>query len=962
MLQSSNDCSFSVYLQKTYNTTISYEHKAEIMDFQDLNHLTEESEAFTPLKLQSFQIAEDLDQNDVLEKIPHGLTAKKNRRKSYQQEPSHNELFSLTPQRVPLTAPRPNVLNSRPIGLSPLNNIKRSLTGQLKALKGGKENFSPVKVLNTNDQMVDPEIVSPTKLQDFTPSSPERLHNKRHSLFDEPEATKKHQKLGDSSIIESSEIQVDDDDLLLVTGHQSPAQINTTDAQDIEAKVEPDVNEKTSESDEELVEQEEFSRIDAFENDEIKLSETIPTQVDDVQVDIDSKALATPSRLTEPVAISPKTEQCSRVVDESGLLLDTSKSPFADDSYVSPDSPLSQHNNSVVDPSNKNVLESLDELDDIPESYMLHERSRRASNPKSIPFFTISQVHEIQEDFKKETAKLEENIREKSLKIGALSNEINESKNKIYQLKDEFDSVTLQKMQISKENDLLKSEFEVFKNEMADMELVIKSDEDKLRRHQHVISKFKERVKELNESISAKQQEIETLSKEIERFSALEQDYRERESYNEQQKHELELKIKVESEEKKSVQEQLDFLQKESAALKNTLEDLVNKNKLLKEKLTASDQLIQDKELAISEISTKFQSEESALSEIQAEKDDLIAELEKLNKSIDTLKSQLEAKESQFSEAIIALQNSDKQLLLKDSIIIGIKGAVRTLKEEIFILRDSEDRGLSQIRTLSTDLEEATELLTIRKAEVAELNIELEQFRSEMKNLKSVIEEKNYQIDQLNDTISESSHALEFKNAKIKQLDDEIQKQESEHLAELESFHKEMSNVQAMLSSKSNELFKLREERDFLQREHDMLKYELGSVKEEFSDSDVRISNLKVKLNDAKNQCQSLEETVQTLRNEKASFEKETEKRLQQLAEDLYIQYSKKHEQKVQVLKKNYESKWQSKVHKLDSENERLRRDIEGLNSQLEREKAEKNEIIKLWDQFKENEGAGITN
>lgn len=931
------------------------------MDFQDLNHLTEESEAFTPLKLQSFQIAEDQDENDVLEKIPHGLTAKKNRRKSYQQAPSQNELFSLTPQRAPLTAPRPNVLNSRPIGLSPLNNIKKSLTGQLKALKGGKENLSPVKVIADEAESATMNIVvSPTNLQNSTPSSPERLQNKRHSLFDEPEDNKKHQKLEDASIVEDIDAQGEDDELLLVTELQSAPQVSPIGTQ--ETKNESQDTENTNGSDEELVEQEELSRIDAFENEEIKISEVIPTQVDNVQVDIESTVLATPSRLTEPVAISPKTEQCSRVVDDSGLLLDTSKSPFADDSYVAPDSPLSQHNNSVVESSNKNVLESLDELDDVPEGYMLHERSRRASNPKSVPFFTIAQVHEIQEDFKKEVAKLEENIREKSSRIAGLNNEINESKNDLYQLKDKIDSVTLQKMQILKENDLLKSEFEVFKNEMADMELVIRSDEDKLKRHQHVISKFKERVKELNESIAGKQGEIEKLTNEIERSAALENDYKERERYHEQQIHELELKIKIEGEEKKSIQDQLTFLEKENSVHKETVEDLTNQKISLKEKLAASDQLIQEKEQIITEFSDKFHSEELTLSGFQAERDTLLTDLGALKETIDDLKSQLEIKKSEFLEIITTLQTSEKELLLKDSIITGVKGAVRTLQQEISSLKTSFSNESLQVQKLSVDLDEANELLTIRKAEVAELNIELEQSRCEMNNLKSVIEEKNYQIEQLNDTITESSHALEFKNAKIQQLDDEIQKQESEHLAELESFHKEMSNVQSMLSSKSNELFKLREERDFLQREHDMLKYELGSVKEDFSDSDVRISNLKLKLNETKAQCQSLEDTVQTLRAEKASFEKETEKRLQQLAEDLYIQYSKKHEQKVQVLKKNYESKWQHKVSKLESENERLRRDVEGLKSQLERENAEKNEIIKLWDQFKENEGAGIAN
>lgn len=925
------------------------------MEIQDLNHLSDAPETFTPLKAQPFQIAEDQDE-DILEKIPHGLTAKKNRRKSFQPGTSKVASFSYTPQRAPLTAPRPNVLNSRPIGFSPMNQTKRSLIDQLKAVKGGKENFSPVK---THFKTFDIENKATDSLLNLeaTPSSPERSSNKRRSSPDEPQSNHKHQKTTHPQDLAVA--ADDDDDLLLIPEHPSSLFGDRTlddQANENQEELKSDLNELNSDP----VEPEELSRIEAFDLKEVE-SEVIPTQVDEVQIGISSKTPITPSRLTEPIAISPKTEQCSRVVDESGLLLDTSKSPIVDDSYAAPESPLSQHNNSIVDTNNKNVLESLDELDELPDD-IVHEHSARISTPKSRPFFTIAQVHEIQEDFKKESSKLEETIKEKSVKILELNEEINSSKNKLFQLQDEIGTISLQKMQIKKENELLKTEFEVFKNDISDMELTIRAKEEKLGRHQLVITKFKERVKELNDTIKDKTIEIESLRKEKEGNSELEKEFKSRSDQYEKQIHHLSFTLEIDAKEKKSVQEQLNFLQQEITALEAEVKNLNNEKSELTGKLAAAEATIKEKEDMINGFSEKFNSGELNLRGLEQEKDLLVSQVNALTQNIELLNSQLNEKDAENHHLQDRLHQEIKRGILHQDVIYGTQAGISTLQNTIKELKAANNGNISLVNKLSTDLDEANEILTVRKAEVTELDLELKQAKTEIQNLQSLVEEKNYHINQLNETIAESSNALESKNSKLERLDDELQKQEGEHLAELESFHKEMSSVQSSLSSKSNELFKLREERDTLQREHDLLKYELSSLKEEFSDSDVRVSNLKMKINDSKARCQDLEDQVQKLKNERLSFEKETEKRLQQLAEDLYIQYSKKHEQKVQVLKKNYENKWQSKVNKAESENERLRREVEGLNTQLEREKAEKNEIIKLWDQFKENEGAGIAN
>ncbi|ODV59704.1 uncharacterized protein ASCRUDRAFT_17276, partial [Ascoidea rubescens DSM 1968] len=89
---------------------------------------------------------------------------------------------------------------------------------------------------------------------------------------------------------------------------------------------------------------------------------------------------------------------------------------------------------------------------------------------------------------------------------------------------------------------------------------------------------------------------------------------------------------------------------------------------------------------------------------------------------------------------------------------------------------------------------------------------------------------------------------------------------------------------------------------------------------------------------------------IEGLKNKQISNERKTEERLRKLAEDLYVQYSKKHEQKVGILKKGYETKWQSKLNSAHTVNENLKREIQGIREELKTERKEKGELIKLWD------------
>lgn len=873
---------------------------------------------FTPLKaIPSFEIAQD-GEEDILTRIPHGLTAKKeHRRKSYHHHDTKvsGDLFGLSPMRVPLTAPRPNVLNSRPLADSTsLIHTKRSLMSQLESIKGDKENDTPLA-----SKTLTP--IKFTALDMSALSSPHVSGQKRRSSFGEDESGSPFSKIA-----------------------RVPKDQNTfevfADASQTETV---DLHEAGPSDDEEL------SRIEPFGAEtEIAVSRSsiVATQEDEIQVDQSlADTTATPSRQTEPVALSPDTEQRSRIVDDACLQLDTSKSPVVD----ATDSPLSQQKN--------DIFVDLGPIEDY-EACVSPQKHVQIVSPRKKPFFTISQVHEIQSDFKKEVEKLEHHLKTKSVAIMELNDQINNGNNKIYQLQDELDSIALQKKQLVQENDLLKAENDVFKGDVASLEQSVKKNEEKVERNKYVITKFKEKVQELNALITEKNKEIDELKQDTESKSRAIAVLTSRAEDYEAQTKTLSGSVHQETERANAAEAKCVDLESSIFDLKTQLDTLASEKASLKATIETLSNELQANQLETDELKSKFESDENQMKEAETKYTTLTAEITGLEEKVQTLQTQLEAQrfesEAAICEIAASLQKATRELNLKNAMLNGLQAAVETLKESNVVLRSEINTQAVLNQSTTAELAESNELLTIRKAEVDELNIEMKSAQTELTALRTTIEQKNIQLNELNDTLQSYIHALEDKDLSIRKMETELQKQEGDHLAELEAFHAEMSNVQAIVGTKSNELFKLKEDKDNLQREHDLLKYELDNLKDEAGDYDTRISTLKAKLQESRAATEQSEKLAKRMEEEKLELEREIDKRLQQLAEDLYIQYSKKHEQKVQVLKKGYETKWHGKVARAEAENDKLRREIEGLKARIEKETAEKNEIIKLWDNFKE--------
>lgn len=932
--------------------------------------MADKSEMFTPIKSKpAFEICQDGENQEnnanfsnSVDKIPHGLTAKKNRRKSFSHQTTNNSnTMKITPKNFPLTAPRNNVLNSRPIGS--FTDAKKSLTKQLNlSLREGKENsplhsIAPMKKID-NETIINEDYnntVNGEEDQSIFLASP--LIGSKRSSIGESKSPHKHAKF-DNSVIEIGEEGAEEDNnSILISFNESSIFEDKED----EIPKEINGNGNTNENEEQL------SRIEQTDIDELFFDKSLES------ISEEPKPI-TPSRLTEPAANDPTTEQRSRIANESGLLLDTTKSPSVDESYITA-SPLSQHNNSKLlenlndeedeqeaqeeqtelkEQEQENKDEELKNVDvedfDVeniqlsPEPTRLNHSSANhiLASPKSRPFFTISQVHEIQQDFKNEVDKLQLHLDDKNSQLMELTEKFNSSKIEISKLNDLKISLELDKKQLNHKNELFQMEFDLFKHDINELEALLKTKEEKLKNHKAAVDSFQDRVNELTNTITEKEESLEALQNESKELRS--------------QLQEAENSIKSKNDEKDQLLSREQVLLNKIDELKLQIEDQLKVHESLLSTIESKDSIISEKTNNLNSFQENFTNQNEILNKLEVQNKDLTTTINENNVKISSLQDELNSKIGELNSNQIELIELQKQVNLQNSIILGLKGGVCSLNFESNKLKQENEEYLSQIESLTNDFNETKELIIIREAEVNELNIELKASKEEVEKLKKLINSKEIREEELNVAIGNKISEIDEKNDKIQELDEELQKQEQDHINELESFHQEMSNVQNILTSRSNELFKLKEERDVLIKEYDSLNYEYKSIKDEFQDSETRIDNLKVKLQELRLKNHELETMVEKLKKEKNSLEKETDKRLQQLAEDLYIQYSKKHEQKVQVLKKGYETKWQSKLSKLETENEKLKREIEGLTSQLEKEQLEKNEIIKLWDKLKDTE------
>ncbi|CUS20475.1 LAQU0S01e07426g1_1 [Lachancea quebecensis] len=305
---------------------------------------------------------------------------------------------------------------------------------------------------------------------------------------------------------------------------------------------------------------------------------------------------------------------------------------------------------------------------------------------------------------------------------------------------------------------------------------------------------------------------------------------------------------------------------------------------------------------------------ERRINDLTLEKNELANELQDMG----VLKSKVE-------EGEIELQSVKNELN-------QTQVALQDLQKEHADLDEHAQSLETKLKTSHQKLETANDQLAIKTAEVVELGHDIEELRQGKLHLEESLKLRDASISEWkakydekcveNNKLSIEIESFQFKNGNL----------ETEHLVELEQLHQQMTSLQDTLKLNSERIKGLDEENASLKDQLEVR--EPPQIQQGPLVDPEQIEELHAKI-------QKLEQQLR---------EKETEagKRLQLLAEDLYIQYSSKHEQKVKMLKKGYESKYQDKLERLELANSGLKDELAQLNDTLKAEREEKHNLVKL--------------
>lgn len=367
-------------------------------------------------------------------------------------------------------------------------------------------------------------------------------------------------------------------------------------------------------------------------------------------------------------------------------------------------------------------------------------------------------------------------------------------------------------------------------------------------------------------------------------------------------------------------------------ALENSNIECKNENQKLEEEAEDLQHQLQMKNDEIAKLQTHLK---EAISVQRGSSDEVMKQLEDLT----TVKCDLE----------IQLQSLQKELAQEREAMKGkISTAEKQLNDALHELGESKERRdslqnlldekIEQNANLQKDYEGASDDAEIRKAEVTELNFAVEDLKNVKSNLEATVsrledEMKKWQGMYKEQTISYEKVSLELESLCLKNSNIE-----AEHLAELEQLHENLSSLQDTLRINSEVI-------NQLQNENQSLKDDKNALQDKDQGKLQEIP----KTNDD-NLISSLNKQIEEWREKFHNKEQESNSSLKLLAEDLYIQYSSKHEQKVKLLKKGYEVKYKGKLDNLYLQNEGLTQEIDQLKNQLTSERKEKQKLIEMLE------------
>ncbi|KAL6945010.1 hypothetical protein ACO0QE_002453 [Hanseniaspora vineae] len=311
--------------------------------------------------------------------------------------------------------------------------------------------------------------------------------------------------------------------------------------------------------------------------------------------------------------------------------------------------------------------------------------------------------------------------------------------------------------------------------------------------------------------------------------------------------------------------------------------------------------------------------------ELNDEKNNHLIEINNLNSNFKTLELELDnllSEKSQEEESHKRLsEEKDSLQKLNDQYVQEIED----LKNNLLKNSNEENESL-QKKIESLQMETANEIKTLEDLldkETTELKNKNEQILNVQKlnkDLQEKIDEYENKISSLKDLVENLQLDLKYKEEHIKKLDFSNSDKYTDLVHQMETLENKKREGNEQYQSKIESLVGDLRERDLFVEK---------SAEEK----------------------QALESKVSELQKVIDQYDQETNKKLQSLAEDLYAQYSSKHEQKVKILKNNFEKKYQDQVIKMRQQTTSAQEELAMVKKQLEHERNEKENLLKMWEQ-----------
>lgn len=509
--------------------------------------------------------------------------------------------------------------------------------------------------------------------------------------------------------------------------------------------------------------------------------------------------------------------------------------------------------------------------------------------------------------------KLNEEHCELNLKLQALNDE--EEKHR-----EEVSELTLIQEKISQRNDALKTRLKEAKSEIS----MLNSNQKLLQeKYDHICFENENAVKEKEHAES----ELQNIKKELE--------------LKQNQLDEL-------ASEKVSVEASITSLKTELTTLTTINDELNNKSSTTAIELEQKcNEILKLKEKLEELVNTEKDTSKELIDKISALTNDKQALEEKLN----IVKSE--------NDQLTAIRNSIKEET--DTRLQSLNDELSRCKEEIQRLKVSLEQKSIELESLQKKYEEVNDDATVRTAEVKELNEEI-----------IVLKESNSQLESNTVKLEEQIHNWESKyNGKTEELQKLTIDYESsqgrnnnmEALTELEEVHNTMTSLESALKKNADTINHLRTENEELKnkvseiteraQKHINEKEHGDGLNNAIDSESLRIEKEKLETQNIEKskEIQTLLKQIDDWRQKLELKDTDTNKRLKLLAEDLYVQYSSKHEQKVKLLKKGYESKYQGEIDKLSFQNKTLNQELEQLNNKLASERKEKQELLRILEE-----------